>query len=242
MTQEDVNLLQKLNYCWERLTKMEPDNSNGEPVIRREAAERMAAGLGIRNKSIGKSKINKQEFLWMYMPDATYRAIYESKQDKNPLTITIDWNVPISVKDIDDCSFTKIEEDIVNTENVIYIFVGYNNKGEKAQDVGQTGRTLIARAKEHIKHKDFLERYPNNRRVYCGEVSCEGKVNRALLEQVEGAIIQYLKEDNGKCHLCNENKLESYARTYVIGSIENRNMTEELERMLPKKFIPRSED
>jgi hypothetical protein len=162
---------------------------------------------------------------------------------KKELTVTINWSRPIDVEKLNDDELTKIEEEVASSEKIIYIFVGYNNKGEKAQDVGQTGRTLIARTKEHVRDKDFLEDYPNDRRVYSGEVTCAQRVNRTLLEQVEGAIIQYLAEDNGNTYLCNENKLESYTRTYNIAKIKNANRSnKELKRMLPEQFTPKNED
>ena len=161
---------------------------------------------------------------------------------KKELTVAINWSRPIDVEKLNDDDLTEIEEEVANREKIIYIFVGYNNKGEKAQDVGQTGRTLIARTKEHVRDKDFLENYPNDRRVYSGEVTCAQKVNRTLLEQVEGAIIQYLAEDNGNAYLCNINKLESYKRTYNIAKIKNANRNQELKRMLPEQFTPKNED
>ena len=166
----------------------------------------------------------------------------EKASGKQLLTVTINWSLPIDVEKLTEGDLTKLEEKVATRDKVIYIFVGYNKKDQKAQDVGQTGRTLIARTKEHVRYNDILEGYPDDRRVYCGEVTCERRVDRALLEQVEGAIIQYLYEDNGTTYLSNDNKKESYTRTYNIAKIENKNMNRELKGMLPEKFTPKNED
>ena len=109
--------------------------------------------------------------------------------------ITINWSEAITVEKFQEEQFSTKEQDIVNNEGVIYIFVGENQKGEKAIDVGQTSNSLLERTKQHLQNGDYLEGYPKNQKVYCGKVSAGLTVGRELLEQLEGIIIQYLVEN-----------------------------------------------
>ena len=150
--------------------------------------------------------------------------------------ITITWSEAIAVEKFQEEQFSPKEQDIVNNENVIYIFVGENQKDDEAVDVGLTTRALEVRTYEHLQDKDYLEEYPENQKVYCGKVSAGLTIDRELLEQVEGIIIQYLV-GNKDYHLCNDAKTQSFHQSYEIGHIENMNRKNDIEELLPM-YIP----
>ena len=150
--------------------------------------------------------------------------------------ITINWSEAITVEKFQEEQFSTKEQDIVNNEGVIYIFVGENQKEDEAVDVGQTSNSLLERTKQHLQNGDYLEGYPKNQKVYCGKVSAGLTVGRELLEQLEGIIIQYLVE-NENYHLCNDAKLQSFHQPYEIGYIENINRKGDLETLLPP-YLP----
>ena len=231
MTQEE--LYNNLIYGWDQLVKFESFNINGEVVVRREAAERLAAAIGIVPKRLYKDYVNLQDLLEMYMNKAQISYIIENQQHNLPVSVTINWREPISISDFDKEQLSPKEIDIANTEQVIYIFEGYKND-KTALDAGQTSRTLAARTKEHIGNKDYLEGFPYKQCVYCGEVTCKEKIDRALLEQIEGAIIQYLYENKGDRYICNKQKIESYSKPYNITEITNQGLAKELKDILPE--------
>lgn len=151
------------------------------------------------------------------------------------MKVTIKWKEGISVEKFKKDILTAKEQKIAQTDNVIYIFVGTSKKGD-AVDVGQTSRSLEVRTKEHIDKGDYLEKFPNDQIVYCGEVECL-IVNRLLLEQVEGAIIQEMTTKEGFT-LCNDNKVNDYKKNYKIEEIKNENRTGDLRNLLKLFIIP----
>ena len=92
-----------------------------------------------------------------------------------------------------------------------------------------------------IKDKDFLEGYPYDRYVYCGEVSCGQGIDRDLLEQVEGAIIGCLDKNKGARYLCNDKKRDDYKKPYRIKKITNKCIPVRLRELLPESFVPEKE-
>jgi hypothetical protein len=150
--------------------------------------------------------------------------------------VTIQWKEGILVEKFKEDRLSAKEKKIAQIDDIIYIFVGANKRGEGI-DVGQTSRPLEVRTNEHVDKGDYLEKFPNEQIVYCGEVKCKFTINRELLEQVEGAIIQEVSKVKGFT-LCNENKVNDYKKTYKIGTITNINRTEDLRQLLKLIFIP----
>ena len=157
---------------------------------------------------------------------------------KPKVNITITWKDAISVEKFkEDEQLSTNQKKIVQTEDVIYIFVGANKHGDKAADAGQTSRSLDVRTKEHIKDKDYLEKFPKDQLVYCGEVKCARTIDRDLLEQIEGAVIHALKDARG-FDLCNKEKLIDYKKPYKIEYISNEHLTGDLLTLLKATIYP----
>lgn len=137
--------------------------------------------------------------------------------------VTIKWQQAISIKDFENGNLSWKEEDIMANEGVLYCFEGEKRNNEKEGiDIGQTTRSLAIRTKEHLDKKDYLEGFPLNQRVRCGIVSVKNEtVDKDLLEQIEGALIQYAQSKEPKIVLCNQAKTESYTKTYHIDFICN---------------------
>lgn len=112
--------------------------------------------------------------------------------------------------------------------------MGYNNKGQKAYDVGQTSQSLSERVKQHVYFGDYLEGYPNKQIIYCGRVT--NRYNRALFEQIEGALIQHL--DKKELCLSNESKRHNYKKPYAIQMIYNLKVPSELKDVVSRRFNP----
>lgn len=153
--------------------------------------------------------------------------------------ITINWSEAVAVEKFQEEQFSAKEQDIVNNEGVVYIFVGENQTEDEAVDVGQTSNSLLERTKQHLQNGDYLEGYPKNQKVYCGKVSAGLTVDKELLEQVEGIIIRHLV-GNKDYHLCNDSKRKTYKSRYKIGHIYNDNIPEELQNILPV-YIPEND-
>ena len=162
------------------------------------------------------------------------KPINEKTRSKTNVTIT--WLDALSVDDFKKDQLSRLKRGIASNENVIYIFVGENRSDDEAVDVGQTTRALEVRIYEHLRDKDYLEGYPQNQKVYCGKVSAGLTVDRDLLEQVEGIIIQYLTQ-NKDYHLCNDAKIQSFHKPYEIEHIKNMNRKGGIEALLPM-YIP----
>ena len=162
------------------------------------------------------------------------KPINEKTRPKTNVMIT--WSDALSIDDFEKDKLLRLKQSIAKQENVIYIFVGENKNDDAAVDVGQTSRALEVRTNEHLRGKDYLEGYPKNQKVYCGKVSAGLTVNRELLEQVEGIVIQYLAE-NKDYHLCNDAKTQSFHQPYEIGQIGNMNRKGDIEALLPM-YIP----
>ena len=158
------------------------------------------------------------------------KPVYEKTRSRTNVTIT--WSDALSIDDFKKDQLSRLKQRIAKQDKVIYIFVGENQKEDAAVDVGQTTRALEVRTNEHLRDKDYLEGYPQNQKVYCGKVSAGLTVDRDLLEQVEGIIIQYLV-GNKDYYLCNDAKTQSFHQPYEIGHIENMNRKGDLEALLP---------
>lgn len=159
-----------------------------------------------------------------------------NEKTRPKINVTITWSDSLSVDDLKKDQLSKLKRGITRLEDVIYIFVGENQKDDEAVDVGLTTRALEVRTYEHLQDKDYLEEYPENQKVYCGKISAGLTVDRELLEQVEGIIIQYLV-GNKDYHLCNDAKTQSFHQYYEIGHIENMNRNGDMEELLPM-YIP----
>lgn len=139
------------------------------------------------------------------------------------MIVTINWKPAISLKDFESGNLSWKEEDIMANEGVLYCFEGEKkNSGKEGVDIGQTTRSLAIRTKEHMNKKDYLEGFPLNQMVRCGIVSVKSRiVDKDLLEQVEGALIQYAQDKKPEMVLCNQSKTESYTKTCDIDCICN---------------------
>lgn len=157
--------------------------------------------------------------------------------------VTIEWSEAISIDDFEENELSNEEDEIVDQCNVIYIFTGNDKEGDDAVDVGQTKRTLEVRTKEHLSKGDYLEGYPYSQEVYCGKIEAKVLVDRDLLEQVEGVIIQTLgKKIEGLDNtvLCNDSKRKASMSNYKIGHIYNKNVPKKLINVLPV-YIPEND-
>ncbi len=151
------------------------------------------------------------------------------------VNVTIDWSKAIDVDKFksNNQEMTKDEQETAAAEQVVYIFYGENTKGGKATDVGQTSGTLYVRTKEHLRDGDYLEGFKSDAKIYCGEVSSPIGVDRDLLEQVEGTLIQFFKENPKGLSICNQSKLNTCGEVYKIEKICNNNIPAELGDILP---------
>lgn len=153
---------------------------------------------------------------------------------KKGIDITIEWNKAIAVPNLYFDMLNDDETAIAKIKRIVYIFVGYDKYGNKAYDVGQTGDSLKERVEQHVTKGDYLEGYPQKQIVYCGRVIYRD--NRDLLEQVEGAFIQYMS--NKGVNLCNRSKLKNYTRHYDINQIINKSLPTELVNVVSRSFKP----
>lgn len=229
-----------LAQAWEALIKQKYFTFiNGELVVDAAAAKRIYAviGAGYELQDVNKEVLTKKDFEKMYLKKTSVflqYPVYESHQAKPKINITINWKEAIDVEDFDKDQLNSEEEETASLKQVVYIFVGYNSKGEMGVDVGQTSRTLKTRTSEHTDGKDYLEGYPNKQVVYCGNVTCARTIDRAMLEQIEGIFIQYLNGcQEGKYHLCNDTKLHNSKSPYIIGHIYNEDTPNDLSNILP---------
>jgi hypothetical protein len=141
------------------------------------------------------------------------------------INVKINWQVPIPV-DHFVYGLTLYERIISYRQNVVYYFEGTNDRKQRKIDIGQTTQSLFDRTKQHILKKDYLEGAPKEQTIRCGIVSIPDApnvpINRELLEQVEGELIQYLSENMEEPYmLCNNNKTQDIDRTYNIVTIAN---------------------
>ena len=233
-----------LSQAWEALIKQKYFTFiNGELVVDAAAAKRIYAviGAGYELQDVNKEVLTKKDFEKMYLKKSSVflqYPVYESHQAKPKINITINWKEAIDVEDFDKDQLNSEEEETASLKQVVYIFVGYNSKGEMGVDVGQTSRTLKTRTSEHTDDKDYLEGYPNKQVVYCGDVTCARTIDRAMLEQIEGVLIQYLScHQNEKYNLCNDKKVDSTSTPYAIGHIYNEDTPTKLFGILPT-YIP----
>ena len=162
-------------------------------------------------------------------------ADYIKSSNMKLVNVTIDWSKAVDVDKFKSNSqeMTKDEQETAATEQVVYIFYGENTKGGKATDVGQTSGSLYVRTKEHLRDGDYLEGFKSDAKIYCGEVSSPIGVDRDLLEQVEGALIQFFKENPKDLSICNQSKLNTCGEVYKIEKICNNNIPAELGDILP---------
>lgn len=166
-----------------------------------------------------------------------YLGLFSGKNmNKRRVNIAIDWSEVISVDCIQNDCLTSEERSVLNHEKVIYIFIGENRKGEKAIDIGQTSKSLLERTMEHLQNGDYLEGYPINQKVYCGKVSAGVLVDRSLLEQIEGIMIQQLMKKSDY-HLCNDSKIKTFTCSYEIDYLSNNNRQGDLCAILGPMFL-----
>ena len=159
---------------------------------------------------------------------------YIISKTRKLVSVTIDWSKAIDVEKFKfNHEMTKSEQTIATTEQVVYIFYGENKNGAEATDIGQTSRSLEVRIKEHLRDGDYLEGFRNDSRVFCGNVSSHIGVDRDLLEQVEGILIQFLNENSKDRYICNQSKLNTCKEVYQIEEIWNKNMPADLGDILP---------
>lgn len=151
------------------------------------------------------------------------------------VNVTIEWHEGIDLDKFksNNQEMTQSEQEIAATEQVVYIFCGENSNGDRATDVGYTSRRLVVRTKEHLQNGDYLEGFKSDPKVYGGEVSSPIGVERDLLEQVEGALIQFFKENPKGLSICNQSKLNTCGEVYKIEKICNNNIPAELGDILP---------
>lgn len=147
--------------------------------------------------------------------------------------VSISWSKAISVDKLFNGTVSQIDQQIADQKDVVYIFVGENTQGEKAIDVGQTSNSLLERTKQHLQNGDYLEGYSYNQMVYCGKVTANICVDRELLEQIEGIIIQHFVANVSKSgyYLCNDSKTNECKKS-LVRHIVNRNMPNSLKRLL----------
>lgn len=162
-------------------------------------------------------------------------ADYIKLSNMKLVNVTIDWSKAVDVDKFKSNSqeMAKDEQEIAATEQVVYIFYGENTKGGKATDVGYTSRSLYVRTKEHLRDGNYLEGFKSDAMIYCGEVSSHIGVDRDLLEQVEGTLIQFFKENQKDRYICNQSKLNTCGEVYKIEKICNNNIPAELGDILP---------
>lgn len=151
------------------------------------------------------------------------------------VNVTIEWHEGIDLDKFksNNQEMTQSEQEIAATEQVVYIFYGENSNGDGATDVGSTSRRLVVRTKEHLQNGDYLEGFKSDPKVYGGEVNSAIGVNRDLLEQVEGILIQFLKKHLKSPYICNQSKLNTCREVYKIEEIRNNNIPAELRDILP---------
>ncbi len=216
---------------------------NNEIVVRRDAAKRIYAAIGsyYNLHDVNKEFLTKKDFEQMYTKKSGMSLQYSIKEDhqvKPKVNITIKWKPLIRIEDFKNGQLGNEDKKTADLKNVVYIFIGYNAKRDTGIDVGQTSRRFGTRIDEHITNKDFLEGYDNNQVVFCGEVTCERSIDRSMLEQIEGVLIQYLScHQNEKYNLCNDKKVDSTSTPYAIGHIYNEDTPTKLFGILPT-YIP----
>lgn len=160
-----------------------------------------------------------------------------SKKSNNMklVNVTIEWHEGIDLDKFksNNQEMPQSEQEIAATEQVVYIFCGENSNGDRATDVGYTLRRLVVRTKEHLQNGDYLEGFKSDPKVYGGEVSTPIGVDRDLLEQVEGILIQFLKKHLKSPYICNQSKLNTCREVYKIEEIWNKTVPTELKNILP---------
>lgn len=169
------------------------------------------------------------------LKDCINAAIEESTKTRKATNVHIHWSKGIPVEKFEEDYLNASEEEIAEQKKVIYIFIGEKN-GQVGVDAGQTSRALDVRINEHINNRDYLEGYPLKRKVFCGKITAGIEVDRELLEQVEGIIIQYIAQHVDKKNnyvVCNKSKTKGYQKVYIIQHIYNLDLTEELAEILP---------
>lgn len=227
---------QMLERAWLTLWQQEKLIENGRQVVRKEAAERLYAGLfhNYDKKDIYKPHITKEDFMNMYTPKyQSHNAINEDAKTQTPVSVVIKWQKSILVDKFKTEQLSSLEKQIANGEQVIYLFIGEKKNGKEATDVGQTSRALHVRTMEHIKNGDYLEGYPLRQKVFAGNVTATTKITRALLEQIEGEIIDQVMDCGGNnYHICNKTKTKTHSKPYRIRQISNENRVEELKDLL----------
>lgn len=156
------------------------------------------------------------------------------KSNVREIKVTINWQKPISIYDFENEQMSHEESGALGAKEVIYIFEGENDK-KNGIDIGQTTRKLAVRIKEHLNDKDYLEEFGKNQKVRCGIVSADSiTINRDLLEQVEGVLIQYIQANVNNVTLCNHSKKETYSAQFNIQHILNLGE----KGLFPKFIIP----
>ena len=169
------------------------------------------------------------------LKDCVNAAIEEAVKTRKATNVNIHWSKGIPVKKFEEDYLNASEEEVAETKNVIYIFLG-EKKGQIGVDAGQTSRAVEVRIHEHINNRDYLEGYPMKQKVFCGKITAEIDVNRDLLEQVEGVIIQYIaRHMDGESNyvVCNKSKTKGYQKVYKIQYVYNLDLSEELSKILP---------
>lgn len=164
-------------------------------------------------------------------------------QDSKNVNVILIWSDAISIADFEKSELSSEESGTICQDDVIYIFWGKDKHDHDAMDVGLTTRALDVRTKEHLSKGDYLEGYPYSQEVYCGKIEAKVLVDRDLLEQVEGVIIQTLgKKIEGldDTVLCNDSKRKASMSKYKIGHIYNNNVPKKLIDVLPV-YIPEND-
>lgn len=162
---------------------------------------------------------------------------------KKETNVRITWSEAIEVALFKNEDFSLQEETVVQQEGVVYIFVGKDENEKIGVDVGQTGRSLLKRVKEHIEEQDYLEGFPKEQKVFSGKISSQIDVNNDLLKQTESIIIQHLiqKSASDEFGVCNISQTKHYDEIFNIGHIENCFIPRELSTFVDK-YIPEEDD
>ena len=166
-------------------------------------------------------------------PLMNYLDYFKKSNTAVKANVSISWSGAISIDELSNGTLSNANKQIADQKNVIYILMGENTHGKKAIDIGQTSSSLLERTKQHIQDEDYLEGYPNNQMAYCGKVTANICVDRELLEQVEGVIIQHFVANISKngYYLCNDSKTKECKKS-LVRHIVNRNIPNGLKRLL----------
>lgn len=169
----------------------------------------------------------------MMKPLMNYLDYFKKSNTAVKANVSISWSGAISIDELSNGTLSKANKQIVDQKNVIYLLIGENTQGKKAIDIGQTSKSLLERTQEHLRNGDYLEKYPNNQKVYCGRISANIEIDKDLLEQVEGSIIKNVAKtaEQKGFHMCNESKVKQ-CENKLIRCIKNNFIPSELRGVL----------